>query len=96
MADPVHAVVIEKQVDQLILMDTATAELFREYGFVEMMWGSASELVDVTDVDPQPQMGWSYNPDADPVWIKPVAEDTTPVEETPTSTEETSDEPSNK
>jgi hypothetical protein len=56
----VHAVVRDDSVTDLCLMDAATAQQFRDQGFVEMLWPGAT-LVDVTDVDPQPQIGWTYD-----------------------------------
>lgn len=60
MSEPTHAVVKDGVVSTITLMDVATAELFREYGFVEMMW-PGSILVDITDLDPRPAQYWTYD-----------------------------------
>lgn len=60
MPPPTHAIVIASTVTGLALMDLTTAEQFRSLGFVEQLWPGGT-LVDVTDLDPQPLIGWTYD-----------------------------------
>lgn len=60
MSEPTHAVVIDATVTSLLLMDATVADLFRELGFVELLWPGGA-LIDATALDPPPQLGWSYD-----------------------------------
>lgn len=84
MDTPVHAVVVNGTVTQLILMDTATAQIFRDYGFVAMMWGFGAQLIDVTNAAPQPAIGWGHDGQN---FVDPFQEDVPVDEEIPVDEE---------
>jgi hypothetical protein len=60
MSNPTQAVIRDGVVTDTAAMDAATVELYRSLGFVELVWPGAT-LVDVTDVDPRPGIGWFYD-----------------------------------
>lgn len=57
---PTRAVVSGGTITTLVLMDDATEQSWRAAGFIDMLW-PGSTLVDVTALDPQPQIGWAYD-----------------------------------
>lgn len=73
MSEPVHLAVNTTTGIAIdgIACDVATAQLFRDNGWVEMFWPGC-ELVDVTDVVPQPGIGWRHQVGSDPEWVNPA------------------------
>lgn len=62
MPAPTRAAVVNGIVTTCVLMDNDMYALYEEYGFLEMMWPGAN-LIDITDVVPQPSISWSYDPE---------------------------------
>jgi hypothetical protein len=58
--DPIHAVVVDGTVTDVVLMDPGTADEWRAQDMVGQVWPGA-DLIDVTGTDPQPQIGWTYD-----------------------------------
>lgn len=60
MSEPKRAVIGSGEIINVVLMDDETEQIFRDNGFVEMLW-PGNELVNITGLNPQPGIGWSYD-----------------------------------